>query len=127
MKQKDPGSLPIWHPIDKLSEFTTPDNFINTWGPALINFFEPIWKFQTLALNAMIQDCSTNSPRSPKSNGCKSKMCFYHKLGQCKRGNGQCWYAHETEELHPEIRKACSVRFMPLVSPWFPPNTSKII
>eukprot|EP01025_Chloroclados_australasicus_P042062 TRINITY_DN447_c1_g1_i1.p1 TRINITY_DN447_c1_g1~~TRINITY_DN447_c1_g1_i1.p1 ORF type:complete len:469 (-),score=56.41 TRINITY_DN447_c1_g1_i1:654-2060(-) len=124
MKGTDTGDFPIWHPIDQLSEFGSPQQFIRTWGPALVNFLEPVWRFQTLALKAMIQDCASSSPRMPKDQGCKSKMCFYYKLGQCKRNSGACWYAHEVEELHPTIRKACTVRFLPLVAPWLPHDSN---
>eukprot|EP01026_Neomeris_dumetosa_P044547 TRINITY_DN37593_c0_g1_i1.p1 TRINITY_DN37593_c0_g1~~TRINITY_DN37593_c0_g1_i1.p1 ORF type:complete len:679 (+),score=60.87 TRINITY_DN37593_c0_g1_i1:109-2037(+) len=107
----------MWPKIEGVPEFSNVRLFVQLWGPSLLSFMNPLWRFQTLALTAMAHDEGSGRVMGMVN---KSKMCFYHVLGQCKRIPSQCWYAHDIEQLSFILKEACKTKFMALVAPWSP-------
>eukprot|EP01024_Parvocaulis_polyphysoides_P066418 TRINITY_DN7802_c0_g1_i1.p1 TRINITY_DN7802_c0_g1~~TRINITY_DN7802_c0_g1_i1.p1 ORF type:complete len:596 (+),score=68.73 TRINITY_DN7802_c0_g1_i1:215-2002(+) len=72
----------MWPFLEGMQEFSTREIFIHTWGPSLKTFLEPLWEFQALALSAMVKNGDKGKQQGTKD---KLKVCFYHKLGTCRR------------------------------------------
>eukprot|EP01025_Chloroclados_australasicus_P013537 TRINITY_DN1636_c1_g1_i4.p1 TRINITY_DN1636_c1_g1~~TRINITY_DN1636_c1_g1_i4.p1 ORF type:complete len:408 (-),score=65.19 TRINITY_DN1636_c1_g1_i4:470-1693(-) len=111
----------MWPLLEGMQEFSTPQVFIQVWGAPLMTFMEPLWKFQTLALQAMV---ANEGKRRQGGRRNKVKVCFYHKLGKCRRQPENCWYAHDVSELVPPLQQAVTKRLLPLLGPWQPFVTS---